>query len=467
MAKVVTQFDIDLAQWQTKQLEIKASMKQLQAEARKSNIEEALTGGGRSGQGGGKVQLGQLSAQLQDIAVQAQMGIPAMTILTQQGSQMAGALGSDLAMAAGGLLAVGGALYTLGDAGNTAFQELIQGAEESSRQVGKLVALGGSLTKFSEALDNLKARTAALTQAREDLHSFFGVVSVAVGQMIGGENSWQREKAILEQQRELFEDRKKAADALVAQSERQTALAEMRAQGLLEEADAIQRQIDLEKELAEIRSSGVGLFAQDKLTANAKSRFEAGEEGVQREAEEKKRKEEEERAKRINSLQRQVEQNRFSLLPPQEQMDELENRLLDLMASASKELGGAWIESTEDWQRALEGVQAPEDLERMLEQLQEAQQAERELVALKKQEEAKNAKPEAQKAREERVRSARAPGEVAGAINVIFGRSANELILDETKQQTAELKGVRAELVKIRDAMKEGGGVFLDEVFGA
>ena len=54
---------------------------------------------------------GNLGHQVQDVAVQLQMGTSATRVFTQQGSQIAGAFGPTGAIV-GGILAVGGALLT-------------------------------------------------------------------------------------------------------------------------------------------------------------------------------------------------------------------------------------------------------------------------------------------------------------------------------------------------------------------
>ena len=45
----------------------------------------------------------------------------------------------------------------------------------------------------------------------------------------------------------------------------------------------------------------------------------------------------------------------------------------------------------------------------------------------------------------------RTSGSLAGAVNLIMGRSANELILDESKKQTNELQQIKRTLEQIRD----------------
>ena len=83
-----------------------------------------------SGMGGMRNIAGQLGYQLQDIAVQAQMGVSAFTILGQQGSQVASVFGPTGAMV-GAIIAVGAALFGMASASDTAGESIDELAKKA------------------------------------------------------------------------------------------------------------------------------------------------------------------------------------------------------------------------------------------------------------------------------------------------------------------------------------------------
>lgn len=83
-----------------------------------------------SGMGGMRNIAGQLGYQLQDIAVQAQMGVSAFTILGQQGSQVASVFGPTGAMV-GAIIAVGAALLGMASASGTAGESIDELAKKA------------------------------------------------------------------------------------------------------------------------------------------------------------------------------------------------------------------------------------------------------------------------------------------------------------------------------------------------
>ncbi|AWJ85188.1 hypothetical protein TSH58p_17650 [Azospirillum sp. TSH58] len=136
----------------------------------------AAVGAGRM-----KGAMGNLGLQLQDVAVQAQMGTSAFTILAQQGPQVASAFGP-MGVAIGTVVAVAsvaaGVLFKLGDeTGKSAkeidtFGDVLGVFEGRARETGKSVddlsdryrALGGELRALSKLA--LQADLATLTEKR-------------------------------------------------------------------------------------------------------------------------------------------------------------------------------------------------------------------------------------------------------------------------------------------------------------
>ena len=121
---------------------------------------------------------GNLGHQVQDVAVQLEMGTSAMRVFTQQGSQIAGAFGPTGAIV-GGILAVGGALLT----------SLIPSLVESKKKMKDLKkaqeALAGTFkTVHGEIVglaDALK-RMAAQNPIRLQLHLSAHIADVAIAQ---------------------------------------------------------------------------------------------------------------------------------------------------------------------------------------------------------------------------------------------------------------------------------------------
>ena len=119
---------------------------------------------------------GNLGHQVQDVAVQLQMGTSATRVFTQQGSQIAGAFGPTGAIV-GGILAVGGALLT----------SLIPALIESEKKMKALKkaqeALAGTFQLVHGEIvglsDKLK-RMAAQNPVRLELHLSAHIADVAI-----------------------------------------------------------------------------------------------------------------------------------------------------------------------------------------------------------------------------------------------------------------------------------------------
>ena len=75
------------------------------------------------GKGGGGLQMAGLGMQMQDVVVQLQMGTRASIVLSQQGSQILSYFGTSGAIA-GGVLALGGAFYTMAEKSREAFDAM-------------------------------------------------------------------------------------------------------------------------------------------------------------------------------------------------------------------------------------------------------------------------------------------------------------------------------------------------------
>lgn len=96
---------------------------------------ETALAGMETGSRQGRAMMQNLSWQIQDVAVQAQMGVSSLTILAQQGPQMLSVFGAGGAVA-GGLLAVGALLATLArdaDAATESFDEMMSRLDQMNQ----------------------------------------------------------------------------------------------------------------------------------------------------------------------------------------------------------------------------------------------------------------------------------------------------------------------------------------------
>lgn len=123
------------------------------------------------GEGGGRgLALGNLSLQLQDIAVQAQSGTEWLTIATQQGSQMASVFGPG-GMVIGGLLAAGGLFLTLRQEGDEAFAALLASNQQFDIELKKIA--GGSIPQMIAGMEAMKAKAAELQKQQDAGPGYF------------------------------------------------------------------------------------------------------------------------------------------------------------------------------------------------------------------------------------------------------------------------------------------------------
>jgi hypothetical protein len=142
-------------------------------------------------------------------------------------------------------------------------------------------------------------------------------------------------------------------------------------------------------------------------------------------------KKEEDRWQRIDRLVAELRKGEIDMLPPQEKLDALRAELKDIMAAAAGEL----------------------DIEKKLQLQIEAQRMQKEIASTEE-----GIAREAERAVKGRsVKSAGVPGEVTGVINTLFGRSANDLILDESKQQTQQLQRANTLLTSINERLADRG----------
>lgn len=140
-----------------------------------------------SGMGGMRNVAGQLGYQLQDIAVQAQMGVSAFTILGQQGSQVASVFGPTGAMV-GAIIAVGAALLGMASASDTAGESIDELAKKADSlgqaQIEDAINKANvELQKEQQALMKLNAEIQRVDTAQRNAGLTTGVFAVKLTEL--------------------------------------------------------------------------------------------------------------------------------------------------------------------------------------------------------------------------------------------------------------------------------------------
>ena len=140
-----------------------------------------------SGMGGMRNVAGQLGYQLQDIAVQAQMGVSAFTILGQQGSQVASVFGPTGAMV-GAIIAVGAALLGMASASGTAGESIDELAKKADSlgqaQIEDAINKANiELAKEQQALLKVTSEVERLDKVQKALGLTTGVYAVKLTEL--------------------------------------------------------------------------------------------------------------------------------------------------------------------------------------------------------------------------------------------------------------------------------------------
>jgi hypothetical protein len=220
----------------------------------------------------GRSQMGtQVSYQLQDIAVQAQMGTNALTIFSQQAPQLLSALGGGaLAATAGAVAAIGGALVYAGYKGSEAFKGLVQDASALDTEIGKLTS-GGSLAQMEGAFDRIIAKQQELKKSTEATAggSFSGFTRELAAMLGFGDGVYAENKQSGASSTALEKTKLQLSSKLIETSAKNLEIAQLRANGENATADAMERQATLEARIAEIKGSGMDDYTKGRLIQDA------------------------------------------------------------------------------------------------------------------------------------------------------------------------------------------------------
>ena len=130
---------------------------------------------------------GQVGHQIQDVAIQAQMGTDAFIILGQQGGQIASIFGPGGA-ALGALLAVGAALYTsfkpAVDDSKESLKSIIKATKEQTRELNLLTDAqkAYAAAQKAEIVDEARENNEKLTKQLEHLRERLGRANIALAE---------------------------------------------------------------------------------------------------------------------------------------------------------------------------------------------------------------------------------------------------------------------------------------------
>jgi hypothetical protein len=212
-----------------------------------------------------------ISYQLQDIAVQAQMGTNALTIFTQQAPQLLSVFGGFGALA-GGFAAVGGAAFTFGQKSSEAFRTVLNDAAALNSEIGRLAGSGPTLESSLDAFTKIREAQKAMdaqSQSRQD-GGGFGQMSQELLSLVGlAESNYDQTKESEIATVALKKQQVRLQNEIVKASGNELKLAELKAAGNEMEVDALDRKLKLEAQIQKIKSFGLDDGAESKLIENA------------------------------------------------------------------------------------------------------------------------------------------------------------------------------------------------------
>jgi hypothetical protein len=212
--------------------------------------------------------LGGVSMQVQDIAVQLQMGTQASTVLAQQGSQLLSAFGAGGAIA-GGVIAIGGAFLAMADNSRRAFNEAARGHDDlmSRFQRGFLGGAG-----------DVAEQTAIVTQQVDKLASKIRDIwadrsaADVIAETFGGPSFDDKVNQMAYQQEDLETLQKRADNEIIARGAQELQIIKAQIAGEKEKAAILQHQLNLMREEEKINASAASPAAKNVMMNLARAR---------------------------------------------------------------------------------------------------------------------------------------------------------------------------------------------------
>lgn len=231
------------------------------------------------GKGGGRgMNIGMASMQMQDIAIQMQMGTRMSTIIAQQGSQLLSIFGPG-GMIVGGLVAVGGMFYTMQEKGLEALKALKAEAAGFDGDLRKLKA--GGIMEMIDGMEQMKLKAAEMSKeaASRTGTGFFAATARFFSPSRFDENgkvinSYDEKRDVAAEIATKNEQgRKELMEQIVRTAEEELRIAQMRATSGDAAADKLEREIALRRELVKLESAPEEI--RGKLQDNVRAKFAA------------------------------------------------------------------------------------------------------------------------------------------------------------------------------------------------
>lgn len=237
-----------------------------QAKATKSRVDKQTTISPKVAGGGALRGIGQASLQFQDIAVQMQAGTKFSTIFAQQAPQLLSAFGP-AGMIVGGVAAIGGALFSAGQAANQSFTNMITGADATNVALGRL-ANSGSITAISDGLADAANSAKAMAAERAKLDTFGAKASTYFSPILGGDSMPQRQAKLAEREAEMAKQKAAAVAAALSLSEQEVNIAKLKADGKTAEVAELEAEYELKKKIAAVEASAYSDKAKAEIKGN-------------------------------------------------------------------------------------------------------------------------------------------------------------------------------------------------------
>lgn len=334
--------------------EMQAGLQRIRSEW--ASFTTATSGPGGMG-GKGKMNMGLIGAQVQDIAVQLQNGTSAATVFAQQGSQLASIFGPT-GMVIGAAAAGVGLLATTAINSKNRFDELITSTREMVKDLGLLNRVG-SLSELSAGVGKAKEKLEEVAKEMKGLSS--------ASSMLGPLAYWNNPRNT-----ELGVEQAKLTNEIEASERRSLEISEgnlrittLRNQGRTQEADALERQVALQAKLAGIEGMNFAPNRKAILADNAKEEARQIEIAIERAAALAKQKARETALAGLETLRQSVQSAEFSALPDDDKLKAFADKIKKIYAdNAAVDGRGRRFEQTpEALGRAADQSQAAGDFQ--------------------------------------------------------------------------------------------------------
>lgn len=254
----------------TIQQQTNVSMREAYALAQRSAGVAAA--GGKGGRGSN---IGMAAMQMQDIAVQMQMGTRMSTIIAQQGSQMLSIFGPG-GMILGGVVAVAGAFYAMGENAKRAFKEAEDG-QQRFNEAAKRAIETGSLSDQLAMIEQAGARAKGSREAYSEQIWKERSAGDVVSEWAGGpsfNDKYNQKMGHYDQTQALAQ--KELSEAAMKTSAKERDIVIARLQGRMAEAEQMERQLRTARELAGIdRLTNITPEAKKQLKSDIQAKATA------------------------------------------------------------------------------------------------------------------------------------------------------------------------------------------------